>query len=297
MVTAAQAGSIVRRLATPTEKALAADWIGLCGRATKRLREMLVEHPATVDRDVGTARGAGGDRTLVIDSRAEDVVFAELDALHAEGHDFTAISEERGAVTFGDADSAVRVVIDPIDGSLNAKRLIPSYSLSVAVASGGTMEDVEIAYVYDFGTGEEFTARRNHGAALGGRALELLDDGGSLEVVGFESARPDWIAPVAAHLEGKVYRMRVIGTIALSLCYVAAARFDGMVTTDTCRSVDAAAGQLIAREAGAFVDFLKHGGIEAPLDLDARYRLVAARAPEHLETLVTALTVGRPLDE
>ena len=46
-----------------------------------------------------------------------------------------------------------------------------------------------------------------------------------------------------------------------------------------CRSVDAAAGQLIAREAGGFVSFLGHGGIEAPLDLDARYRLVAARTP------------------
>ena len=67
-----------------------------------------------------------------------------------------------------------------------------------------------------------------------------------------------------------------------------------MLTTDVCRSVDAAAGQLIAREAGAFVDFLKHGGIEAPLDLDARYRMVAARSPEHLETLVRALAAGRP---
>ena len=92
-----------------------------------------------------------------------------------------------------------------------------------------------------------------------------------------------------------MYRLRVLGTIAMSLCYVAAARFDGMLTTDVCRSVDAAAGQLIAREAGAYVDFLKHGGIEAPLDLDARYRMVAARSPEHLETLVRALAVGRPL--
>ena len=184
----------------------------------------------------------------------------------------------------------MRVVIDPIDGSLNAKRLIPTYSLSIAVAAGETMEDVEFGYVHDFGTGEEFTARRDGRApTLNGEPLDPEDAGATLEVVGFESARPEWIAPVAAQLEGKVYRMRVIGTIAVSLCYVAAARFDGMVTTDACRSVDAAAGQLIAREAGAFVDFLEHGGIEAPLDLDARYRMVAARTPEHLETLVRAL--------
>ena len=46
---------------------------------------MFGKHPATADREVGTARGAGGDRTLVIDSAAEDVVFAELEALHARG--------------------------------------------------------------------------------------------------------------------------------------------------------------------------------------------------------------------
>jgi myo-inositol-1(or 4)-monophosphatase len=280
-----------------TENALAADWIGLCRRAADRMKAMLADHPATADRQPGAERGAGGDRTLVIDTAAEEAVFEELEALHARGCDFTAISEERGTVVFGDGSSDVRVVIDPIDGSLNAKRLIPTYSLSIAVAGGGTMEDVEFAYVYDFGTGEEFTATRGGGATLNGEPLEPEEPESGLEVVGFEAARPEWVAPVAAQLEGKVYRMRMIGTIAVSLCYVAAARFDGMVTTDVCRSVDAAAGQLIAREAGAFVDFLKHGGIEAPLDLDARYRMVAARAPEHLETLVTALTTGRPLGD
>jgi myo-inositol-1(or 4)-monophosphatase len=288
---------MVAAVPSGTEKALAADWIGLCRRAAVTLREMLAEHPATSDRDVGTARGAGGDRTLVIDSLAEDVIFALLDELHGQGHEFTAISEERGHVTYGDGSSPVRVVIDPIDGSLNAKRLIPTHALSIAVASGGTMEDVEIAYVYDFGSGEEFTARRNGGANLNGETLDTEIAGDRLEVVGFESARPEWVAPVLTPLEGKVFRVRVVGSIAISLCYVAANRFDGMVTTDTCRSVDAAAGQLIAREAGAFVDFLKYGGIEAPLDLDARYRLVAARAPEHLETLVRALTAARPLEE
>ena len=255
---------------------------------------MFGEHPTTADREPGTERGAGGDRTLVIDSLAEDAVFEELEALHAGGCDFTVISEERGTVVFGDGASNARVVVDPIDGSLNAKRLIPTYSLSIAVAAGETMEDVEFAYVRDFGTGEEFTARREQGAELNGEPLEPEEAGSGLEVVDFESARPEWVAPVAAQLEGKVYRMHMIGTIAVSLCYVAAGRFDGMVTTGVCRSVDAAAGQLIAREAGAFVDFLKHGGIEAPLDLDARYRMVAARAPEHLETLVRALVTGRP---
>ena len=273
-----------------TDKALEADWLGVCRRSVARLREVFTAHPATGERQVRTGRGAGGDQTLVIDKDAERAVFAELDQLHDEGHEFTAISEERGVVAYGDGASAVRVVIDPIDGSLNAKRLIPTYSLSIAVASGESMEDVELGYVYDFGTGEEFVARRDGGATLDGKPLDAEAGAGGLEVVGLESARPAWIAPVVELLRGDVFRLRIAGSIAVSLCYVAASRFDGMLSANTCRSVDAAAGQLIAREAGAFVSFLGHGGVEAPLDLDARYRVVAARTPDGLNTLAGALT-------
>jgi myo-inositol-1(or 4)-monophosphatase len=279
------------------DTALAADWVEICQKSVARLHEVFSGHPATRDRAVGTGRGAGGDETLVIDGDAEAAVFVELEAAHRQGREFTAISEERGVVVFGDGSSDVRVIVDPIDGSLNAKRLIPTYSLSIAVASGESMEDVELGYVYDFGTGEEFVARRDRGATLNGAPLDADFDGGGLEVVGFEAARPGWISPVADLLHDDVFRIRVVGSIAVSLCYVAAARFDGMLSANTCRSVDAAAGQLIAREAGAFVSFLGHGGVEAPLDLDARYRIVAARTPEGLDTLAGALTkAGLPSD-
>ena len=271
-------------------RALDVDWLGVCRAARGKLEAIFEASRSTGDRAVETGLGAGGDRTLVIDGDAESAVFEELDALHAEGYDFTAVSEERGTITFGSGESPVRIVIDPIDGSLNAKRLIPGYSLSIAVADGETMEDVQFGYVYDFGTGEEYVARLGEGATLDGVALDADNDGLGLEVVGFESAKPEWIAPVAAQLEGSVYRLRVVGSIALSLCYLAATRFDGMLTAHVCRSVDAAAAQLVAREAGAFVSVLGHGGLEAPLDLDARFRLAGARTPEGLETLVKALT-------
>jgi myo-inositol-1(or 4)-monophosphatase len=278
-------------------RALEADWLGLCRRATGSLEAIFSRLPSTGERALGAGRGAGGDETLLIDDSAETAIFAELDSLHAQGFDFTAISEERGEVVFGEGSSGVRVVIDPIDGSLNAKRLIPTYSLSIAVASGETMEDVRFGYVYDFGTREEYIAKLGEGTTLQGMPLDPDEVGRGLEVVGFEAARPGWIAPIAARLGDAVYRMRVVGSIAVTLCYVAAARLDGMLTANTCRSVDAAAAQLIAREAGAFVSVLGHGGIEAPLDLDVRFRLVAARTPEGLETLVQALTDAGPPPE
>jgi myo-inositol-1(or 4)-monophosphatase len=266
------------------------DWLAVCRSARAKLRVAVDRHPSTPERAVGTGRGAGGDETLVIDGDAEAAVLDELEQLHARGYQFSAISEERGEVVYGDGASPVRVVIDPIDGSLNAKRLIPSYALSIAVSPGPTMEDVEFGFVHDFGTDEEYVARLAEGATVNGEPLDAENPGRGLEVVGFESAKPEWIAPVAAQLEGKVFRLRILGSIALSLCYLAAARFDGMLTANTCRSVDAAAAQLIAREGGAFVSVLGHGGLEAPLDLGQRFRIAAARTPEALETLVRALT-------
>ena len=256
---------------------------------------MLERNPGFADRAVATGRGAGGDEALSIDREAEAAIFRELDSLHEEqGHGFSAVSEERGRVIYGDGSSDVTVVIDPIDGSLNAKRLVPSFSVSIAVALGQTMEDVRFGYVYDFGAGEEYVARLGEGAQLDGDLLDPEQRGSGLEIVGFESARPGWVAPVAARLEQSVFRMRIVGSIAVTLCYVGAARFDGMLTMSTCRSVDAAAGQLIARETGAFVSILGFGGLDAPLALDARFRLAAARTPENLETLVKALTDAGP---
>jgi myo-inositol-1(or 4)-monophosphatase len=280
------------------DRALDPDWLGICRRSVERLAEMLEFHPTTIERARGTGPGAGGDEALVIDRLAEDVLFEELDALERDGHSFTAVSEERGEVAFGNDGSPTTVVIDPIDGSLNAKRLLPTCALSVAVASGESMEDVEFGFVHEFGTGEEFVARRDRGATLNQRPLSLEDSADeSLEVVGLESARPEWLLPVVAELVGKAYRLRVAGSIAASLCYVAAARYDGMASANVCRSVDAAAGQLIVREAGGFVSFLGYGGVEAPLELDARYRLVAGRTPEALDLLARALAqAGVPAD-
>jgi hypothetical protein len=82
-----------------TDKALEADWLGVCRRSAERLQSVFAEYPSTTERRVGIGRGAGGDQTLVIDGGAEEVVLAELDRLHADGYEFTAISEERGVVS------------------------------------------------------------------------------------------------------------------------------------------------------------------------------------------------------
>ncbi len=219
----------------------------------------------------------------MIDRLCEDAIFAELERLHDAGHEFEAISEERGSVSFGGPDRPLKVVIDPIDGSLNARRTIPWHSVTIGVAEGESMADVRLGYVYEFGADEEFVAVAGRGATLDGRPLTVVP-GDGLEVISVESNKPERLLAAAQELQGLAYRVRTPGSIAISLAYIAAGRFDGMVTSK-CRSVDAAGGQLIAREAGALVKFAEGGLEDAPLDLSARYDLAAARTDGDLAIL------------
>ena len=271
-----------------TPSALDADWLSACRRARAGLESMLAGAGPVSERAVETgAVGEGGDRTLVIDATAESLVFDELDRLHDEGFRFRAVSEERGEVDFG-SDEVV-VIVDPIDGSLNAKRGLPHHAVSVAVAAGPTMADVVFGYVYDFGPGEEWWATRGHGAWLGGELLDVdtaerRSRDGRLEVLGIESADPRWVAAAIDGLVDVAYRLRALGTIASSLCQVAGGRFDAMLSLRGCRAVDAAAGQLIVRESGGFVAFPGYG-LDAPLDLEPRAPVIAARSEETVRLL------------
>src|SRR5215216_3612960 len=259
------------------------EWLEACRRAVEVQRRIFAEHRGIAARTQYEGVGEGGDRTLVIDHLCEDAIFAELERLHRDGHEFTAVAEERGSVSFGDGTSELRVIIDPIDGSLNARRTIPLHSVSIAVASGETMAYVDFAYVYEFGAGEEFVATHDR-ATLDGRALQV-PEGDGLEVIALEATKPERVLKAAELLRGRAYRIRVPGSIAVALCYVAAGRYDGMITTRNSRSVDAAAGQLVARAAGAALEFAGGGLEDATLDLTARYDVAAARTRADLAVL------------
>src|SRR3982750_4080672 len=139
------------------------DWLEVCRACTADVRAVLVELPTRAEREPVVGQGLGGDETTAIDKAAEDAIVARLRA----AGDVTIVSEEAGRIGSG----AALVVVDPIDGSPNAKRGLPLFAVSIAVADGETMGDVHFAYVYDFGSGEEWVARRGEGAMVNGEPL------------------------------------------------------------------------------------------------------------------------------
>jgi myo-inositol-1(or 4)-monophosphatase len=268
------------------------DWLAFCREATAAVESALAEFPTRDERERPVGRGEGGDETIAIDAAAEAAVVGLLERLHREGVDFTLVSEELGERDFG--SGALRIVLDPIDGSLNAKRGIPFFSLSVAVAEGPSMADVFFGYVFDFGTREEWTARRDEGANLDGAQLDGAGPKEEIEVLSFEATRTDLVAERVAAMVGLAYRTRIMGSLALSLCHLAAGRVDAVCSLKPARSVDIAAAQLLVRERGLAIDLPESPPFDdAPLDVAARSRVVAAATPARCAELYERLSASR----
>jgi myo-inositol-1(or 4)-monophosphatase len=262
-------------------------WLEVCRAAVGDIRGVLAELPTRAEREPVLATGVGGDETTAIDGAAEAVILRRLEALD---EDFTLVSEELGERDFGRGGPR-RVVLDPIDGSLNAKRDIPFFSLSFAVADGATMGDVDWGYVYDFGTGEEWTAERGSGAFLNGERLGAVRPKDTIEILSFEATTTAEVAERAAQMVGSAYRLRIMGSLAISLCHLAAGRVDAVCSLKPARSVDIAAAQLLVRECGYAIDLFEAPPFEdAPLDLAGRSRVVAAGTTDLCRTLQAALT-------
>jgi myo-inositol-1(or 4)-monophosphatase len=263
-------------------------WLETCRLCVADIREVLERLPTRAEREPVLRRGQGGDDTTAIDQAAEDAVVARL---AARGEDFVLVSEELGERDFGSGGPRT-VVVDPIDGSVNAKRGIPFFSFSLAVAEGPTMGDVTFGYVYDFGSGEEWTAERGGGAFLDGAALGSQPPKTRLEILSFEGTTTPTIANEVGAVLGVADRLRVMGSLALSLCHLAAGRVDGVVSLKASRSVDIAAAQLLVRECGLAIELFDDPPFErAPLDLGTRSRVAAAGSSDLVRALADALAV------
>ena len=112
----------------------------------------------------------------------------------------------------------------------------------------------------------------------------------AIEILSLEGTTTDAIARAVPGLDAIAHRVRVMGSLALSLCHLAAGRVDGVCCLKPARSIDIAAAQLLVRERGLAIELFEDppfGG--APLDLGQRSRVVAAASDELCAQLAAAL--------
>ena len=268
------------------------DWLALARLISEDVGAVLAELPTRIEREPVVGAGEGGDETTAVDAAAERAAVARLRELHATGVEFALVSEELGERSFG--AETPRLVLDPIDGSMNAKRGIPFFSVSLAVADGSTMADVFFGYVFDYGTGEEWVARRGEGAFLDDRPLAGPGPKEDVEILSFEATRTDSVADQVGDMVGFAPRTRVMGSLALTLCHLAAGRVDAVCSLKPARSVDIAAAQLIVTERRFAIDLPDRPPFaEAPLDLSPHSRVVSAATPELCAELYRRLSSSR----
>ena len=266
------------------------DWLDTCRLCVADIRGVLERLPTRAEREPVLRRGEGGDETTAIDQAAEDAVVARLEAL---GEDFVLVSEELGKRAFGAGGRARRRRSDRRLREREARD--PVLLVLARGRRGPTMGDVTFGYVYDFGTGEEWTAERGGGAFLGGEHARCRC--GRRRRSRSSRSRARRAAIIADRIGGVlelVGRVRVMGSLALSLCHLAGGRVDAVCSLKPARSVDIAAAQLLVRECGLAIELFEDPPFErAPLDLAMRSRVAAAGSAELVAKLAAALALTR----
>src|SRR5947208_1707234 len=216
-------------------------------------------------------RGADGAPSTRIDRVAEETVLRVLDY---EGAALNVLSEEAGYV---DRGGKATLVLDPIDGTHNALRGVPAYSVSMAIGHE-RLSDIQEALVRDLVSGATYYAAKGGGAFLNARPIRVRPV--DLKDLVFSVYLGTQAAPDAARIASQARRVRVLGAASLDLCLVARGAADlyymhSKLTETKLRAVDIAGGVLIVREAGGLVLDLKGQELDMPLTSTARTDLAA----------------------
>ncbi len=235
-------------------------------KAAQHAVDALQGDPAEV-----VGRGADGAPSTRIDRAAEAAVLRRLDE---KGIRLDVLSEEAG---FVDRHGDGLLVLDPVDGTHNALRGVPAYSVSLAVGHA-RLADVEAGLVLDLVSGAAYFAEKGRGAELNGRPIHArrFDPKDVLFSVYLGTNAEADAAAVAA----KARRVRNLGAASLDLCLVARGAADAYYMHSReerlkLRACDIAAGTLIVREAGGEVLDLQGNDLDIPLTADAHTDLVA----------------------
>ena len=202
------------------------------------------------------------------DIESENFIINEIKKNYPESD---VIAEESGENI---KDNPLRWIIDPLDGTTNYGNGIPFFGISIAMEKDGILS---YGAVYNPVTEELFYAEKDKGVWLNDKPVKMSlkkDLSKSVLATGdtyYRGAKFEKIADVMKRVYEKCRVIRIPGSVALTLAYIAAGKFDGFWLEDF-NYWDVAAGMLMVKEAGGLVvDFDGKG-----LEKGAKSSIVAA---------------------
>jgi len=256
------------------------DWLPVFRAIADEVRAVIPPLAGTTSGREVVGNGAGGEQTVYLDQLAEAIVVQHLEKAYRSGFRFRLISEELGERDFGGESL---VLVDPLDGSFNAKMGLPYYAVVLAATRGDRFQDVRLGYVQNLVTGDEFHAVAGGGAFRDGRPLHPDPppfDGRSIPLVQVDAPTGvdprQGAAPILVHAE----KLRQLGSAALNLCHTAAGGIALQATPAPVRAFDLAGPLLILREAGGVATNFAGRSVEGvSVRLDSRTTLLASLSP------------------
>jgi len=227
--------------------------INLITKACMKASRSLIRDFGEIENLQVSSKGPG-DFVTSADKRTEKILIEELQKAHPE---YGIITEEKG--TINKSNTKNRWIIDPIDGTFNFMNGIPQFAISI-----GYEEESEIkcGVIFNPITNEMFCAEKGNGAYLNNSRIRVSNQNkikDSLIVTGGPKAASkikDKIFSEYVNVSNNVSNVRKFGSAALDVAYVACGRFDGYWQREL-NYWDIAAGIIILKEAGGYVDFFE----------------------------------------
>ena len=227
--------------------------INLITRACLKASRSLIRDFGEIENLQVLSKGPG-DFVTSADKRTEKILIEELQKAHPE---YGIITEEKGIINKSNTKN--RWIIDPIDGTMNFLNSVPQFAISIGYEEDG---EIKCGVIFNPIMNEMFCAEKGNGAYLNNSRIRvsnkkkikdaLLVTGGPKGA----SKIKDKIFSEYINVSKNVSNVRKFGSAALDIAYVACGRFDGYWQREL-NYWDVAAGIVILKEAGGFVDFFE----------------------------------------